>query len=558
MGVIIVSLCVTLLVVLCFAVTEKGRELLFEAPILSGAMAILHVFLWAGMMFLASPALTGPFWGVTGVIAFIECLAVFALCFHPLVLLLLLILPGIAVANSAMFHAHSYATMVGPMEARTWTQDTQAADPNHIRLIPLETAMQIARQQLSAGTGSIGSQFKIEDGDMHSQSINGRLWWVVPLDFNGFSSWSATDGSPGYVMVDAEDRAVPARFMRGFHMRYTPGAYFSTSLERHLWNHGFRGYDQAEPILEIDDQDRPWWVVAVTVPTMGWAGDRVQGAVIVNPETGAMQFHRLGQIPAWVDRVMPEGLVRGYLAQRGEYSGGWWNSMWAELNQTHPAGEESLFQFGANHEPYWVTQISSGSDTNTTMLELVYTHARTGANHVYRVQGGTEEAILDRVNSAVTFMHFHGTNPVFYNIHGTMTAVVPIVSESHAFQEVGLVSVVHTGMPVAHASTFPLALRQYEQLLAQNGADVSHAEESVRQERVTAAVTRIGVVSSGQEVVYAFEVQGHPGVVFTVSTALTPFIALTQVGDQVVFDYTPGQERTLTVTRFSNTPAEAH
>lgn len=474
----------------------------------------------------------------------------------PYPLLALLLPVGIFAVNSPVFRAEDYASLVGTMDTRTWTQDVQPASPDHIRLIPPETAMQIARQQLNSGTGSVGSQFEINEAAMHSQSVNGRLWWIVPLDFRSFSSWTATDGAPGYVMVSAEDPNAPAQFVQSVRLRYSPSAYFSKNLKRHLWNSGHRHTWLSDAILEIDEERRPWWVVAVSRPTIGWSGDVVQGAIIVNPETGSQQYYPIARIPRWVDRVIPEKVVRENLENYGLYTSGFWNRIWGGNNLTAPAGDESLFQYALGDEPYWVTQITSTNENDTTMLELVYTNARTNVSHRYRVRGGTEKAILDRLNNAVAYQHFHATNPVFYNIHGHMTAVVPIAGEAHTFQEVGLVSVQEPTLQIARATTFRAALRQYEQLLAQAGSGTMRADANRQLTTVTAAVRRIGLLSGGQDVTYAFMLEGNPHAVFTVSTSLSPLIALTEPGDDVQVRYTPSTETTVTPASFSNVRLE--
>ena len=415
--------------------------------------------------------------------------------------------------------------------------------------MPRETALQIAKQQLSGG-GSVGSQFEIGEESLHIQRIRGRLWWVAPLDYRGFTSWTATDGSPGYILVDAENRHEPPVFRRDLHLRYMPEAFFGHDLERHLRANGYWDRGLTDFAFEVDDNDRPWLVVTVYEPTIGWSGDAVQGVLTVDPETGAHRFYRLDEVPAWIDRVMPRAVVKERLDWRGELAGGWLNSFWGQANVTNPAGDPR-FTHGDDGEPYWVTQMTSNNANDTTMVELVYTNARTGRHRVYRVRGGTEAAVLERVDNVVKFMHFHGADPVFYNVRGALTAVVPVLGESHTFQEVALVSVANTSQQIAHAPSFAAALRSYEQLLAQDAS--SQAVLDVRSARatVTAVVRRIGLEPRGSETLFSILVEGH-GTVFTASGELSPLLPLTRDGDQVLIEHVPGTEPVVTMLRFQN------
>ncbi|MDO8599374.1 MAG: hypothetical protein Q7S02_04650, partial [bacterium] len=429
------------------------------------------------------------------------------------------------------FQAETYANMIGTVEERVWTQDVQPKDSKHVRLVSHELAMYLAGKQLGEASGAIGSRFQLSAEHATQQIVAGELWYVIPLDYRGFSVWQSADYAPGYVMVHAEDPLHPVRVVADQRFVYTPAAYFGTNLERHLRANGYLAKGLTDYTLELDDSRAPWWVVTVYEPTVQWWGKKVTGVVIVNPTTGEHQFHAIGNVPAWVDRVVPSTFIQTYLADRGRLSGGWWNSLWGKLNLTEP--ENSIISYGSDGEPYWVTGITSANPNDESLLQLVYVDSRTGKAVSYRASGGTEAAVLQAVDNEVKFKHQHATDPVLYNIAGTMAAITPILGESHTFQGVGIVRV--DMMQTVVGDSIHEAYGAYFRLLTSSGQQDIPEAAHARQELV-GVVERFAREQGEQGTMYFLLLEGTPHV-FTGASTLSRELPLTRAGDEIAITY---------------------
>lgn len=314
-------------------------------------------------------------------------------------------------------------------------------ESEHVRLVPEDLASWLANKQLGEATGAIGSQYFVDVDHEMLQIINGELWYIFPLDFRGFNVWLSEKSAPGYIMVHGEDPFHQVQVRADYHFKYTPGACFGNRLDRYLWTHGYNNVGLTDFSLEIDDSGRPWWVVTLYEPTIAWFGDKVTGVVLVDPESGEITPYRLGESPAWVDRVIPGIFVKDYVKYRGGYHLGWWNHFWVNKDLTEP--EQPRISYGYDGEPYWVTSITSvsskKSNTNDeSMIGLYYTDTRTGQSIFYQAVGGTEYSIIQAVNNKVGYRNWHGCSPVMYNINGVMTSIVPLLGEQNTFQGVAL------------------------------------------------------------------------------------------------------------------------
>ncbi len=459
---------------------------------------------------------------------------------------------GSIVFGSAFFNTDAYEHMIGTVDTRVWTQDIQPKDPRHMRMSTKDNAIYLAQKAIGQD-GAIGSQFQTEDDEFTLQMVNGQLWYVAPLEFNGYAAWNSAGVSPGYVMVSAENPDLQpklVRFPEGQQMRYSPSAWFGDDLERHLRENGYLNKGLTGFSFEIDESGHAWWVVTVYQPTITWSAEKVLGAVIVDPATGDSTFYPLGKVPSWVDRVVPQSFVKGYLTWWGEYRHGWLNSWWSERDVTEP-GDSSLI-YGEGGEPEWVTDITSSNSKDNSLIGVVYTNSRTGKSRFYSVPGGgTNSAILDAVNNnpQINFRKLHGADPQLYNIYGTMASVVPLFNDSHSFQGVAIVPIDNV-QKVATGTDQYEALRQYEAMLSATGEKVALGKERDLK-TVVGIIDRVDedVTKSGS--LYYFHLPGIPHL-FVGSSDDSPKLTVTEKGDRVRVEFYSSDRDVVPVHSFDN------
>ncbi len=514
------------------------------AAIWQGVISWLVVW---GILYLATPSTAFPFFGVPGFLVFMLWVVAAIVdgiieddvnwsAIFPIIAAVIYI--GSFIVGSGFFRSDDYKNMIGPVEERVWTQDVQPKDPKHMRMSTNENATYLAKKVLGEA-GAIGSQFNISESHMTLQMIKKELWYVVPLDYQGFSVWTSTDGVPGYIMVSGEDphrQAILKMLPADQKMKYTPGAYFSNEIERHLRNKGFINLALTDYTFEVDESGKAWWVVSAYKPSIIWSGEKLEGVIIIDPVNGDANLHPVGKIPDWVDRALPKNFIKSYLTWNGEYVHGWMNTWWGTKDIAAP--EEPNLIYGEGDQPEWVTGITSKNSKDDSLIALVYTNSRTGKSVRYKVAGGgTDEAILDAVNknNHVQFKKLHGVGPQLYNVYGTMASVVPLLNESHAFQGVAIVSI-NNIQTVAVGNDQYEALREYEKLISRSGQQITLDKE--RDIKVAEGIVdrkSKELLNSGTT--YYVHITGIPHIFTGGAGELSVKLPMTKVGDKVKIEY---------------------
>jgi hypothetical protein len=323
--------------------------------------------------------------------------------------------------------------------ATTSTGVGPAADPQHVRVVPEESAIFAGEKVV----GQLGAYYRV--GVYNVQSDVGKLKWVAPMDFQGVVQWISRRTSPGVIIVDAENPDAPAELRQREPLRYIPSAYLNENLERHVWlRYGTELL--LESTLQLDAQGNPKYLVTLGRPTIGWSGEEVTAVVIVDPATGAMeriprdQFSRL---PAWVSRVYPPDLVLRYNDWFGRYVHGWWNAQVAKRDVHLPARDEVFGILLADGRFAWFVDHTSPNLTDTSMTGFTYTDSRTGAMVYYTSSGGeynsyaAQQAVAG--NPIIKQGRLIPTQPILYSLFGQNTWVVPAVADNGKFQTLALV-----------------------------------------------------------------------------------------------------------------------
>lgn len=474
----------------------------------------------------------------------------------------------IAFVNSTVFRAADYAALVGRIEVREWSQDFQPKSPEHMRTSSIENAIAMAGRAsgqattvLADGQQMTMSQFRVHNDVASPQLIKKQLKTIVPIDWAGFPSWTSSTprGVGGYIEVDGENPLLPARYVampQGAELIYTPGAYWHQNLDRLVWR-AHKDMRIADKHLEIDESGKPYYVVSMAVPTIGWGGEKVVGSVIVDPTTGAgaNTFYPLGQEPDWVDRVMSEEIVHTNIGYHGQYASGWLNTAWSSSNMAQVT--ETHFGFGSDGQPVLATGITSHSANdegtkNDSLIAMYYTNTRTGKTTEYRLAGGATEATCVRQAELLTDVvqaRLHGTTPQLYNVLGHKVFVIPVQNATHFFEGVAICDITNVQV-IAWGKTPYDAFLAFKQKLSVSGGHVG-IEAGHKTVTVSGIVERFATEVASGTSVYHLTIQDVPHA-FTGASRLSPKLPLTQVGDQVTIGYPDSGEDEMPMTTFDN------
>ncbi|MCE1189327.1 MAG: energy-coupling factor transporter transmembrane protein EcfT [Ignavibacteria bacterium] len=460
-----------------------------------------------------------------------------------------------AISGWEVFNSSRYAGLIGKVQDKTqkhWAQEIPPLDPTHIRLVPRELALSLARTALSQDGNTLGSQYPLSEEYCTLQKINSDYWYLIPLDFKGYTVWTNSDGVPGYVKVSAVDPYAKPMLVTGKKFKYTPEAFFGDNLQRRLYQKYYKKV-LLDYSFEEDDNGHAYWVITACSPTIAYSGLVVDGIIIFNPETGEDRFVKQKDIEndstlRWVDRVMPAEIVAEYINYWGNLKDGWWNSFWSHINLLK--AETPTMNYADNGRCIFVTPITSSSNADQAMTGLMYTDSRSGKFTYYTTSGGaTEEAIIQAVNSAVSYKNWHGSEQIIYeSVYGKMTGLVPILGQNGNYQ--GLALVENENKRVAIGATPQEALVEYQKLLMNSGGQIS--VESVRNTlEFTGPIKRLGweISNSGKQ--YYISVEGLK-TSFMISSNLQSELALTREGDIVYIKYINSQQAAVPVMAFKN------
>ncbi|MDB4984303.1 MAG: hypothetical protein JWM20_482 [Patescibacteria group bacterium] len=559
-----------LLLALISAFLGAVPALIGRKPVLSGVLFVIYFLLSGVIYYTTCPSLnfimtSGPsLW--TLVLMIVSCVLASVAnekASSGAVIVTLVYFFAIAVCGMSSCTAGNstrYAALIGPLDKeghslKHWTQQTEEVSPTHLRVVPVEHAISIAKTSLNQNPDDqgdiVGSQFTLLDDNATLQKVKDELVWVIPLDYRSWGSYNGTTGVPGYVLVNAENQHVVPRYIRGYKMLYTPEAFWDHNLERHLYTNGYSGKILKDYSFEVDDSLNPFWVVSVCHSTIGGDGIVVDGVAVVNPENGLITYYDKSKAPLWIDRVIPEEIVQDNISYWGRYSLGFMNrtAVGAQANLRTP--ETSLLNYGEDGTCWYVTpvkaSVGSGKNASQTMTDLIYTNSRTGESKRYSVSGSTEEALTNSVNSTVKFQHLHPAAIIFENVGDKMTAVMPILAEDHSIKGLALIDVVSKTM--AWDPDPQQALMKYQSSLSSISSAIGTDQASLV-ETFSGKVTRISSTPTSSGSIYYLYFDNNPHL-YSVSQTF-PGIVITQPGDNVTIQFLDMASEIIAVNDFKN------
>lgn len=418
----------------CVAAGVSSAMIYFIMPALTfvGVLCIIALFaVWGGVLGI----LLGERTNLIGVIGFAG----------GLVILLM-------VGLGAIFAPIVFADQLYSLPHVTVHQETNTSlvSSNHIREVSMETAVWRSEKVI----GNLG--YKDQIGQVDIQSINGSLVWLAPLDYNGgiWKAWTyGSEGTDGYVIVQAEDAKAQAVLVDKIPLRYTENAIFGYDLQRTIY-FDYPGYYVGEHTFQLDGNGNPKWVTMLSNPAAaGVIGNVPHGIVITDPINGKNEFYYMNEIPSWVERVMDEQVTEEYLVYWGAYKHGYWNTWFSQLDYLKPTGglvtevgqEGGAVRIDQSNRPdvymirgtdgnlYWFGSFTTvGKDAS--MVGYMLTNLKTGEFNFY-----PSPSIYNDIGAAknvqqhpevAKVMGARVTQPIMYMINGEEIWIMPVITPS--------------------------------------------------------------------------------------------------------------------------------
>ncbi len=263
-------------------------------------------------------------------------------------------------------------------------------DEQHLVQVTPDMAALKAKTALSS-KGNYSTRYAI--GNLTLQAIKGHRYYAAPLvpTNSNDTFWTPLFGgraeSPGYVLVDAEDKEAQPILHDEFHMTLFEEGNFSMSLERFVYQAGYNQGQLDNATFEVDDNLYPHWTITYVTPAFGnITGSKISKVLVVDVATAepTVTAHDQGDPSIkWVDRVVSNDLVREYAKDWGIYGRkdpswgfGDWFKLALGINKQDtmvPAdGDEgTMLSYTKDEHSIWVVPMTSQSSTDHGVIGVL-------------------------------------------------------------------------------------------------------------------------------------------------------------------------------------------
>lgn len=482
------------------------------------------------------------------------------------VVLVVFLVLGIASWN--VFHAHELhdiANVTVSNEGISDFADIAAAENlETLPLVDLDTA-------ITLGDKKIASIEHASWYDMNTEynliKFQGKYYRLSTIDYAGFLKYNKAkyDGVPGYVLVSVTpNNGVVTQdatlVVLDTPIRYTPGAFWSYDLRRHLRNQ-YPSYMFDRSFMEIDESGVPYWVTGVKRPTTGMFGGKVVTSfILTNAQTGESKEYPIDDAPNWIDHIYSLGYLMQTAYWHYGYADGYWNNSFSKTNvwrtsyefrDNHKTdgddgGAEKFANFygyssivSSSGEVCFYTGLTAANNAESNLGWLVI-DTSTGKMTQYNLVGAEESSAQAAVEQLVQEKGYEATFPLPVNIGGEASYLMCLKGKAGLVQSYGICNMDNYSIAV-QADTLNEAIRKYQIKL---GGDVS---EEVFEGETTEVMQPTGEIQSGSgkiSAIYTAEINGTTQFYYTINgdlyrSAITvnEHQVLYKTGTEISFDY---------------------
>lgn len=441
------------------------------------------------------------------------------------------------------FHSSSYRNLIGEVKTGTFQSDVPLIEPTQVRVVD-ESIAHRRMEELMGSQPGLGS--KVVIGHPELQAINGKLFYVSPLEPVGFWSWKSNDGTPGYIVVSAIN-SMDSKIVLNKHLRYTQKSWFNNNLERHIRSE-FPTVPLTDFTFMVSPEEKPTWVVTTYENTIGLCGAEVTGAVLVDAETGVMKRYATKDVPAWASRIQPADLVEDQIEAWGKNVHGWWNPSGNDI--VVPTRGMSLVETKNGRTAWYVGIQSSGADKGTTGFMLVDTNDKTTTFYHVGTGGVNETGAREALEGKVQQFRYGAGHPVMYNIGGEPTYIAPLKDAHGNLKQIGICNVSNRAF-LAVGDSLADALAEYKSVLSTAGNHVA-LEAAVQSSGAEGTVTAFATEIYNGRSRYLLMLDTKPHVAFRGNSNLSMELPLTAVGNKVSLSYEAKNEAVIDMLTFKN------
>lgn len=435
------------------------------------------------------------------------------------------------------------------------TEKIETTDIEHIPSVPIVSAHYKAEKLI----GSLENSSYYQLGELTRQKIDGEEYWVAPIEYGGYFKSNKAGSIPGYIKVSAENKDDVGTLVDKYNgepiqMKYVPSAYFGHDLDRRVRSE-FPNDILIGRGFEPDDKGKPYYIMAYGHYTKYRSGTVIDGAIVVDPQSGEMKKYAIKDVPEFIDFVVPPNMASSYNEWVSKYKHGIWNAWFGSQDISDVTmwntGEEVVGVFGPDNRMYWFTDHSSPNTNSLKGYTLM--DGRTGKFVYYTGSKGfaNARAAVDAVQNSFKKEQWSGTSPILYNIYGADTWYVPVVDSNGLLRSIALVNAQNPQV-VAYGETKHEALSGYKFKLTTEGkGDNAIPTNASNSKEIEGKVLRVSSIQFGESMVIQVLLE-NDAKVYAINPKESAYASFIQVGDQVKLSYVDTNESMVSVDKVFN------
>ena len=464
---------------------------------------------------------------------------------NPVIVLVVLAvgLIGNLLYGSRLFHAKAYSEILKVEDAEI-DLIPSVSGSSSIALMDTASAERLGDRKIGS-LSNVVSQFNV--GDYMQINYQDAPVKVAALKYDGFFKWNAnkSQGVPGYVIVNPVDMSADYSALKEG-MKYVPSAYFSKNLYRHVRFHNM-GLLVDNIHFEIDEEGNPWYVGSIYDHTIGlFGGNKVTGAIIIDPVSGDMQKYDLKDVPVWADIVIDGDLICTQYNDHAQLVHGFWNSVFSQtdcrqvttIHSTDEDGDESSYpDYGyiAKDGDIWVYTGVTSLNGDSSNLGFILANERTSECKYITCAGADEFSGMKSAEGEVQEKGYIASFPSLINVEGTPTYIMVLKDSNGLVKMYAAVNVEQYNI-VATASTQADCIEKYRRLMnAEITPDEANSDETPKDvsgyEEMTVKVKKLQTIDKGGDTyIYVVDENDH---IYNAKYADVIGMILVEEGDEI-------------------------
>ena len=440
--------------------------------------------------------------------------------------------------SSPIFHASAYQQQLSVDKNADFYKDNEKVNYQSIPVVDKDSAQRLGDRKMGEIVDYV-SQFEVDD-EYGQINFNDKPYRVTTISYSDLIKWFTNhrEGLPAYIRVDMVTQESEVVRLKES-MKYSHSDLFFRNINRHL-RVKYPTKMVEEATFEIDDDGNPYWVAPVYTYKIGlFGGKDIIGAVLVNAIDGSSEYYDIKDVPTWVDRVYPSGLLLTQLENWGQYTNGYLNTLFSQKGVLRPT--DGYNYVALNDDVYIYTGLTSvSSDASNVGFALI--NMRTKEAKYYAISGAEEYSAMSSAEGKVQNLKYKATFPILINAGGQPTYFLSLKDDAGLVKKYAFVSVENYQI-VSVGDSVATAEKDYYQLLNDNGKVKVDFESKEISGKITAV--NEAVVNGNSH--YYFTLEGQSKV-YIASISLNSSLPLLKVGDSVTIEYIEDEGNSETIS----------